>query len=128
MAKLQTRKQKSHKLGLFAESLAAAYLRLKGYRILAQRHRTIAGEIDLLAYKKDTLVIVEVKARDKQEDGLYSVTPAKQRRLNEAALAVLAELHIFRGLENSASLNIRFDAIIIAPGRLPLHVQNAWST
>jgi putative endonuclease len=34
---------------LFAETLAALLLRLKGHRIVAQRYKTPVGEIDLVA-------------------------------------------------------------------------------
>ena len=46
-----------------AEGLAACWLRLKGYRILARNWRSAAGEIDLIARRGATLVIVEVKQR-----------------------------------------------------------------
>ena len=49
--------------GLSAESRAAAYLMLKGYRILAKRFRTPHGEIDIVARRRHLLVFVEVKAR-----------------------------------------------------------------
>ena len=53
----------AHRLGLRAEMLAAMLLRLKGYRILAQRLKTPAGEIDMVARRGRSLAIVEVKAR-----------------------------------------------------------------
>ena len=40
-----------------------AALMLKGYRIVARRHRTKLGEIDLIARRGDLVLIVEVKAR-----------------------------------------------------------------
>jgi hypothetical protein len=67
------RKLAAHRFGLAAETLAAFYLRCKGYRILAQRYRNAQGEIDLLARKGATLVAVEVKARRSLEACDYSV-------------------------------------------------------
>ena len=49
--------------GQRGEALAAWYLRLKLYRIIASRYKTAVGEIDLVAERFGTLVFVEVKAR-----------------------------------------------------------------
>lgn len=122
-----SRKQTAHQWGLDAEAKAAAFLRGKGYRILAERLRTAGGEIDVLALADaETLVIVEVKARQKLDDGLYAITPAKCKRLARAAEAVLMESDKIAGLHNAAALNIRFDAIIITPDAAPEHLANAW--
>jgi putative endonuclease len=48
--------------GLSAEARAAAYLMVKGYRILARRFRTPYGEIDIVARRRHLLAFVEVKA------------------------------------------------------------------
>ena len=42
-------RQQAERRGHASESLAALWLRLKGYRILARRLKTHAGEIDLVA-------------------------------------------------------------------------------
>ena len=52
----------AEKRGRAGETLAALYLRFKGYRILAQRVRTPVGEIDLIAEKSGIVAFVEVKA------------------------------------------------------------------
>ena len=44
--------------GLSAESLAAAYLIAKGYRILARRFRTPHGEIDIVARRRNLIAFV----------------------------------------------------------------------
>ena len=49
--------------GKKSERLAAEYLKLKGYRIIETNYRSPAGEIDIIAREKETLVFVEVKAR-----------------------------------------------------------------
>ena len=46
-------RQKAYRRGHRGEWLAAAALMLKGYRILARRHRTRFGEIDLIARRGD---------------------------------------------------------------------------
>lgn len=122
-----TRKQTAHQWGLDAETQAAAYLRAQGYRILAERLRTAGGEIDVLAMEgADVLVIVEVKARQRLDDGLYSITPAKRKRLIRAAEAILMEPEKIAGLGDAAALNIRFDVVVITPTAAPQHLANAW--
>ena len=49
--------------GVSAEGRAAAYLMVKGYRILARRFRTPYGEIDIVAKRRNLIAFVEVKAR-----------------------------------------------------------------
>src|SRR5437868_1086111 len=78
------------RVGLGAESRAAAYLIAKGYRILARRFRTPVGEIDIVARRRDVLVFVEVKARAKLDDAAEAVTDRGKRRITAAAEAWLA--------------------------------------
>ena len=59
---LKTRRRKAERRGHVSEWIAAAYLFLKGYRILARRYRTKLGEIDIIARKGDLAVFIEVKA------------------------------------------------------------------
>ncbi len=92
----------------------------KGYRLLGFRLRTPLGEIDLLAQKGATVVIVEVKRRRDIEEALASVTLAQRERLTRAARASVARRP---GLANAA---IRLDLIALAPGRLPRHIRGAW--
>ena len=51
------------------EKLAKEYLEKKGYKFLKQKLRLFCGEIDLLMQQKDTLIIVEVKAKSSDEFG-----------------------------------------------------------
>lgn len=103
--------------GMEAEWLAAAFLRLKGYRILAQRFSAAGGEIDLVAARGRTLVFVEVKARDSIEAARLTITPAKCRRIGQAARSYLARLP-------RLPETIRMDAIFLAPGAWPRHEQD----
>src|SRR6202000_2827090 len=102
--------------GLSAESRAAAYLMAKGYRILAKRFRTRYGEIDLVARRRDLLVFVEVKARASLDDAAYAVTPRQQARIIAAA-----QIWLMAHPEHAA-YDLRFDAVLIAPRRLPHHI------
>jgi putative endonuclease len=106
--------------GLSAESRAAALLMAKGYRILAKRFRTPYGEIDLIARKRNLLAFIEVKARANLDDAAYAVTPRQQQRIIEAAQAWLV------AHPEHANFELRFDAMLIAPRRLPRHLLAAF--
>ena len=105
--------------GLSAESRAAAYLMAKGYRILAKRFRTPYGEIDLVARKRNLLVFIEVKARASLDEAAYAVTPRQQQRINAAQGWLMAH-------PEHAEFDMRFDAMLIAPKRLPRHLLAAF--
>lgn len=106
--------------GRRAETLAAWWLRLKGYRILARDLRTPVGEIDIIARRGGVLAIVEVKARDNLAAAADSLRPRQQGRIERAAGAFLASRPAL------ARLQPRFDVILMAPGRLPRHLPDAW--
>jgi putative endonuclease len=106
--------------GISAESRAALFLIAKGYRILARRFRSPVGEIDIVARRGRTLVFVEVKARSRLDDAAESLVPRQRRRIAAAAAAWLAD-H-----PDDADRHIRFDAVLVAPGRLPRHIAAAF--
>jgi len=110
----------AHRLGLSAESKAAALLVMKGYRILARRFRTPAGEIDIVARHRNALVFVEVKARDRYEDAAESVTPWQRSRIVAAAQCWLA------ARPQDGAGDVRFDVVIVTPGKLPQHIPAAF--
>jgi putative endonuclease len=110
--------------GRGAERIAAILLVLKGYRLLARRLAsragTGAGEVDLIARRGRTLVFVEVKSRASLAAAAESIRPEQRRRIARAAEAFLAAHPALAGLA------IRFDAVLVAPGRIPRHVPDAW--
>jgi len=108
------------RLGLSAETRAAALLLAKGYRVVAKRFRSGVGEVDLVARRGNVLVFVEVKARDRLDDAAEAVTPRQRRRIVAAAEAWLA------ANPHDVTRNIRFDAILIAPRHWPRHIQAAF--
>ena len=110
------------RVGLSAESRAAAFLIAKGYRIVARRFRTPVGEIDIVARRRDLLVFVEVKARAKLDDAAEAVTERGKRRIVAAAEAWLA------AHPDDVNRNIRFDAVLVAPGKMPRHIPAAFET
>jgi putative endonuclease len=106
--------------GISAETRAAAFLIAKGYRILAKRYRTPHGEIDIVARRRNLLVFVEVKARNSLDEAAYAVTPRQQARIIAAA-----QIWLMAHPEH-AEYDLRFDAMLIAPRRLPRHVLSAF--
>jgi putative endonuclease len=114
------RRRQAYALGLSAETYAAWYLRLTGWRILKRRYKTKAGEIDLIAKKRKTVSFVEVKARKTRQAALEAVTPASQKRIVRAAKIFVAE-HPKAGF-----FTLRFDVIVIRPWAFPERVVNAF--
>ena len=79
--------------GTWGEAQVAAYLRRKGYTLLAHSYRCRFGEIDLIARKGKVVCFVEVKLRSGTEFGLprEAVTPRKQEKLRKTALLYLSQ-------------------------------------
>jgi len=109
-------------LGISAESRAAAFLIAKGFRIMARRWKSPVGEIDIVARRRSLLVFVEVKARNNLDEAAESLGPRQQRRIVAAAEAWLA------AYGSDGLRDIRFDAVLVAPGKLPRHIPAAFET
>jgi putative endonuclease len=103
----RTRGQIAHAAGLGAEAVARAALERDGWAILAQRLRTAAGEIDIVAEKDGLLAIVEVKARPTLFEAATALTPRQQARLIGACDIVLTE-HPEWGRDG-----VRFDVLLV---------------
>jgi putative endonuclease len=109
-------------LGLSAESRAAAWLIAHGYRIMARRWKSPLGEIDIIAARRHTLIFVEVKARANLDDAAEAITERQKQRIAAAAEIWLANNPM------PAIRDMRFDAILVAPGKLPRHIPAAFET
>lgn len=105
--------------GRKAETIAAWWLRLRGWRILAQRARVPGGEVDLIARRGRTVAFVEVKQRKTADAAAWALDDFRLRRV-----AVAAERLAPRYARNGE--DIRIDALFIVPGRLPRHLANVW--
>jgi putative endonuclease len=90
------------------EELACEHLRRCGLKVLARNFRCRAGEIDVVAEDRGTVVFVEVKERRGESHGsaVEAVTPAKRRKVIRAA-RVYAAIH---GLSEAP---LRFDVVAI---------------
>ena len=98
-------------LGRRGEALAAAYLEVRGYRIIDRNWRCAQGEIDLVATIGERVVFVEVKTRSGLGYGhpLEAITLQKLARLRRLA-------HAWCAAHPGGAREIRIDAVaVIAP-------------
>ena len=112
-------RRRAERGGRRGERIAALWLQLKGWHILARRARTPLGEVDLIAKRGRTIAFVEVKARATERDAGLALDEYRLRRVAAAAEA-LAPRFAKKGED------LRVDAIFIVPWRLPRHLQNVW--
>jgi putative endonuclease len=113
------KRQQAERGGRRAERLAAWWLRLKGWRILAVRARTPVGEVDLIARRGRTLAFIEVKARASEAEAGWALDDYRLRRVMRAAEALLS-----RYMREGDT--VRIDAMFVTPWRLPRHLPNVW--
>lgn len=114
------KREKAEKRGHVAEFVALTYLRLKGYRLLAQRFKSPQGEVDLIMRRRDVTAFIEVKARSSRDHGVEAVTTTQSKRISAAARFWMARDRI-------ANRNFcRFDIVVVSPYLLPHHIENAF--
>ena len=114
------RRLAAFRLGVSAEGYAAIFLGAKGYRTIARRWKSPVGEIDLVVKRGRLIVFVEVKARKALDVAAESVLVRQRRRIVAAAEAWLA------AHPEHAGYDMRFDAVLVSPGRMPQHVVSAF--
>ncbi|MCF2513778.1 YraN family protein [Sphingomonas sp. G124] len=105
--------------GRRAETIAAWWLRLHGWRILARRARVPGGEVDLVARRGRVLAFIEVKQRRTAEAAAWSLDEYRLRRVAVAAQSLTPRF----AREGN---DVRIDALFIVPWRLPRHLPNVW--
>ncbi len=107
------------------ENRAAEYLVSKGFAIIERNWRTKGGEIDIIAYKNDTIVVVEVKTLPNGTADMIhrELNYQKRQRILKTSKRFLLN---HRQYSNSY---IRYDVIVIdMPGLEPVyHIENAFS-
>ncbi len=104
--------------GHIAEYLAAAYLIIKGYRILARRYKTRSGEIDIIALRGKRLAFVEVKLRSDLEKALGALTRYQEKRIIAASKYWIRKNQYYR------KFNIAYDYIALVPWKKPGHYKD----
>lgn len=110
--------------GKIAEFVARMYMRLHGYRIVAQNFTTgrgtTAGEVDFIACRAHTLVFVEVKKRKTVAEAAYAISKQQQQRIIRGAQSFLKQNPQYNDYD------MRFDAILVVFPWYIEHLKNAW--
>lgn len=116
------------RLGSAGEAFAAAWLKQRGYAILAQNWRTRTGEIDIIAEKEKTLIFFEVKTlpHTSFSDLDIIVGSRKQERICRTAKYFLLTHRQYN------EMHVRFDVLVLLfdPRQMenaePVHLENAF--
>lgn len=114
------RGRQAQRQGLAGEARVAQALRHAGWHIHAQRLRTAAGEVDIVAERDGLLTLVEVKSSADLGRAASAISPRQQQRLLLAG-AILQGEHPQWGAQG-----MRFDAWFVAPDGPLLHVPDAF--
>lgn len=115
----QVRRAEAERRGRRGENLAAWWLRLQGWRIIAQRVKLPVGEVDLVARRGRTVAFIEVKWRRDAAGLDTAIDAARLRRVARAAEAI-APRHVRSGD------TMQIDVILVTPWRWPRRIANAW--
>ena len=113
---MNKREQGSH-----YETMAAEYLKNKGYEIILQNFFSKNGEIDIIAKDTDTLVFCEVKYRSNTRYGLpdEAVDYRKQDKIRKTAAYYLYRNNF------PVETRVRFDVIAVL-GEKITHIEDAF--
>ncbi|MDR2781023.1 MAG: YraN family protein [Holosporaceae bacterium] len=104
--------------GYLGEFVAVCLLKIKGYKILARRYKTVCGEIDIIAKRGDIIVFVEVKSRKSADKCYNAITDKQLQRIRRTSEIFM------RHNKKSANCFSRYDVILIADWKLPIHIEN----
>lgn len=120
--KTKTERQAYEKAGRRAETLAVLWLVLKGYLILARRYKTRQGEIDIIARKRNIIIMAEVKQRSKAVNLEDSVSFKNSQRIMDAAEIFLNRHQSLQSL----NYELRFDIIHVIGRWKVSHIKDAF--
>ena len=101
--------------GRHGEEMAVEYLINNGYMIVERNYKNCFGEIDVIASEGDTVVFVEVRARNT----VYYGTPAasvdlrKQQRLYKVAAGYIVKKEL-------SGTPVRFDVVSICEEKIEI--------
>lgn len=111
----------TRKKGQMGEDIAVKYLLENGYEIIERnKHFSRACEIDIIAYKNDTLIFIEVKTRTTNSFGIpfEAITKTKYQHIKTGVYTYLKD--------NPEYKKYRIDAIsiILKPELTIEHLKN----
>ena len=109
--------------GRLAEMQALQYLQQQGLRWQASNYRCKLGELDLLLWEGNTLVVVEVRYRKNDHYGsaAASITDQKQQRIIKATQHYVI-------MHNLNQVAVRFDVVALTAGKPLEWIKNAFQT
>ncbi len=119
MTRTPEQRHEADQRGRQGEAEAAMWLVQQGWRIVAERVKTKAGEIDLVAQRPGLVAFVEVKWRAR---AALLGEAIDERRLARVAAAAESVMYLYA----TEGEDIRIDVILLAPGHKPTHIENAW--
>ena len=90
-----------------------------GHRILARRHRTPFGEIDIIAKRGNRIAFVEVKYRSNTASTADALSSRQAERIARAAAHWIGAHPALRDHEQG------FDALLVAPWQRPRLIKDA---
>jgi len=95
------------KLGNQGEQFVIDYLQQQKFTLVAQNYRKFFGEIDIIAYKKNLYVFVEVKTRRSSAMPMGNlISPSKQQKIIKTAQTFIAEQQLY-------DKTFRFDVALV---------------
>ncbi len=116
---MTARRIAAERRGRRGETLAALWLQVHGWRVLARRVKAGVGEIDLVVRRGRVVAFVEVKWRRTVAELDLAIDERRLARVADAATA-LAPRYV------RPTDDMRIDVLLLAPGRWPRHIVNAW--
>lgn len=107
-----------NELGKKGEQLAVDYLLKHHYSILERNYRFLKAEVDIIAQKKDTLAIIEVKTRSTTDFGNPQdfVKPKQIKNLVKAVDEYITQ--------NQLNVEVRFDIVAIVKQGKSYHIEH----
>ncbi len=116
--------QRRGESGRRAEAQAQRYLEAHGLGLVTSNYRCRSGELDLVMFDKEALVIVEVRYRSRSEfmRAEESVDWRKQARL------IRATEHFLLGRRDLSEMPVRFDVLAVAGDGAVTWIRDAFQT
>lgn len=110
-----------HSYGYDAEKMVIKYYQNMRFELLFHRFRNIAIEIDIIMKNANTIVFIEVKARNNPSHQEF-LTLSQMRKYCIAAQLFIA-LNDFRDFQG----DFRFDLALVVNDRIDKIIENAWT-
>ena len=105
-------------IGYLGEVIIIWILKCKRYNIIKHRYKCNLGEVDIIAFKNQTLVFIEVKTSILRSE--IPITYKQQQSIIRAAK------HFIICYTKFEKYNIRFDLYFLSLSKGLIHITNAW--